>query len=135
MDNPVKVTRVQHVSIPVPPGSGDAARAFFTGVLGMPEKKVPKELDSSLLTWFCAGDDEHEIHCFTDPNYENRSNAQHLCLQVEDVDQARQDFLAKGVAVEETIEIHNRPRFFVRDPFGNYIEIAQINGLYEEGNA
>lgn len=129
----MKVKRVQHVSIPVPPGSADAARAFYSDILGMSEKQVPKELDATLLTWFRAGDDEHEVHCFTDPDFENRCNAQHLCLQVEDVNLARAEFAARGVAVEETIEIHNRPRFFVRDPFGNYIEIAQINGLYEEG--
>jgi catechol 2,3-dioxygenase-like lactoylglutathione lyase family enzyme len=129
----VKVKRVQHVSIPVPPGSGERARAFYTGILGMPEKPVPKELDSSLLTWFEAGDGEDEIHCFTDPDYENRSGGAHLCLEVDNVQAVRDRLAECGVTLEpETIPIHNRPRFFVRDPFGNLIEIAQIDGPYNE---
>lgn len=100
----------------------------------MPEKTVPRELDSTLLTWFCAGDDEDEIHCFTDPDFENRSTGAHLCLEVDDVQATRERLIASGIALEpETIAIHNRPRFFVRDPFGNLIEIAQINGPYQEG--
>jgi catechol 2,3-dioxygenase-like lactoylglutathione lyase family enzyme len=131
----VKVKRVQHVSIPVPPNSGEKARVFYSGILGMPEKAVPRELDSSLLTWFCAGDDEHEIHCFTDPDYQNRSTGAHLCLEVDDLPAIRSRFEDHGVTVEDTIAIHNRPRFFVRDPFGNSLEIAQIDGPYQEGQA
>jgi catechol 2,3-dioxygenase-like lactoylglutathione lyase family enzyme len=113
-------------------GGADKVRAFYTGVLGIPEKKVPKELDASRLTWFAVGPDEHEIHCFVDDDYENRSTAQHLCLEVDDLDALRDRVNTAGIQIDETIAIHNRPRFFVRDPFANQIELTQINGRYEE---
>jgi catechol 2,3-dioxygenase-like lactoylglutathione lyase family enzyme len=128
----VNVKRVQHVSIPIPAGGADQVRAFYSGILRMPEKQVPKELDSTRLTWFAVGSDEHEIHCFVDDNYEDRSTGAHLCLEVDDVAALRRTFVEAGVTIDETIAIHNRPRFFVRDPFGNQIEITQINGKYEE---
>ena len=36
-----------------------------------------------------------------------------------------------ALPVEETIAIKNRPRFFVRDPFENLIELTQITGDYD----
>lgn len=128
----MNVKRVQHVSIPIPAGGADRARAFFTGALGIPEKRVPKELDVSKLTWFAVGSDEHEIHCFVDDDYQNRSSLQHLCLEVDDLEETRNQLVAAGVQIDETTVIPNRPRFFVRDPFGNQIELTQINGKYEE---
>jgi catechol 2,3-dioxygenase-like lactoylglutathione lyase family enzyme len=124
--------RVQHVSIPIPMGGADQARAFYTGVLGIPEKRVPKELDATRLTWFAVGEDEHEIHCFVDDDYEDRSTAQHFCLEVDDINGLRKQVDDAGVQIDETIAIHNRPRFFVRDPFGNQIELTQIDGMFEE---
>lgn len=126
------VKRVQHVSIPIPMGGADQVRGFYTGVLGIPEKRVPKELDATRLTWFAVGDNEDEIHCFVDDDYENRSTAQHLCLEVDDIAGLRERVQAAGVQIDETIAIHNRPRFFVRDPFGNQIELTQINGKFNE---
>jgi catechol 2,3-dioxygenase-like lactoylglutathione lyase family enzyme len=129
----VKVKRVQHVSIPVPPGSAAAVRRFYGETLGLPEKAVPRELDASMLTWFDVGEDEHELHCFVDEDYENRSTAQHLCFEVDDLDALRRQIVAAGVELEpEPTAIHNRPRAFVRDPFGNLIEITQINGPFRE---
>jgi len=129
----VNVKRVQHVSIPMPPGGADSARAFYSGILGLAEKPVPASLDASMLTWFAAGEDEHEIHCFTDPGFEHRSTAAHLCLEVEDIAALRARIEESGTALDhDPTPIHNRPRSFVRDPFGNLIEFTQINGSYEE---
>ena len=125
--------RVQHVSIPVPPGGADSARAFYGGVLGLSEKTVPASLDAEMLTWFAIGDQGHEIHCFVDPNFEHRATAAHLCLEVEDIDALRTQIKESGTSFDhEPTPIHNRPRSFVRDPFDNLIEFTQINGPYEE---
>ena len=129
----MNVKRLQHVSIPVPPGSAVAARRFYGEGLGLSEKAVPRELDASMLTWFDAGEDEHELHCFVDEDFENRSTAQHLCFEVEDLEALKRQIAAAGVQLEpEPTAIHNRPRAFVRDPFGNLIEITQINGPFTE---
>jgi catechol 2,3-dioxygenase-like lactoylglutathione lyase family enzyme len=124
------VVRLQHTSIPMPSGGQAKARDFFGNVLGMSEVPPPSTLDVANLVWFLAGDRGHEVHLFVDNELAAKSAAQHLCLQVDDLDAYRNRFTAAGVAVEETTPIVGRPRFFVHDPFGNFLEIMQLNGDY-----
>jgi catechol 2,3-dioxygenase-like lactoylglutathione lyase family enzyme len=124
------VLRLQHTSIPMPAGGQAAARAFYSGMLGMTEVLPPSTLDRTRLVWFLAGPDAHEIHLFVDESMDMKSSAQHICLQVDELQSFRERAKEHGVAVEETIAIHNRPRFFVRDPFANLVEIVQITGDY-----
>lgn len=126
------VLRVQHVSVPMPPAGNDDARQFYGETLGMREITPPSSLDARRLVWFEAGDDGHEVHCFTDERLGPNSPEQHLCLQVDDLDAYRQRLADHGVPIEETMPIHNRPRCFVHDPFGNLIELTQIIGHYQE---
>lgn len=125
-----QVLRLQHTSIPMPPNGQSKARAFFGDALGMKEVRPPQELDADNLVWFLAGDGGHEIHLFVDPELVDNSPAQHLCLQVDELDAFRKRLTEHGVSIEETIAIPSRPRFFIRDPFTNFIEITQITGDY-----
>jgi catechol 2,3-dioxygenase-like lactoylglutathione lyase family enzyme len=126
------VQRLQHASVPMPPGGADDARRFYGDVLGMAEVEPPDSIRHLGLVWFQAGDGGHEIHCFTEEGFGPNSPEQHLCLQVDDLDAFRRRLGERDVAVEETTAIHNRPRLFVRDPFGNKIELTQILGPYQE---
>lgn len=129
----MNVKRLQHVSIPIPSGGGAAARRFYGEVLGLREKAVPQSLDAASLTWFDVGADEHELHCYVDEDFRNRSTAQHLCFEVNDLAAVRETIERAGVRLEpEPTPIHNRPRAFVRDPFGNLIELTQIDGPFQE---
>jgi catechol 2,3-dioxygenase-like lactoylglutathione lyase family enzyme len=125
------VMRLQHTSVPMPPNSQDAARRFYGGTLGMEEVPPPSSLEVDRLVWFRAGPDGHEVHVFTDEAMSHNSSAQHLCLQVDDLPGMRQRLTQRGVAIEDTEAITNRPRFFVQDPFGNRIELTQITGEYD----
>jgi catechol 2,3-dioxygenase-like lactoylglutathione lyase family enzyme len=128
----VNIKRVQHVSIPISPGGAEAARGFYGDVLGLAEKQVPASLDAETLTWFAVGEDGHEIHCFVDSAFVHRTTGAHLCLQVEDIAALRNRITERGVEFDhDPTPIHNRPRSFVRDPFGNLIEFTQIDGQYE----
>ena len=133
------VQRIQHVSVPMPPGGGEQARTFYGKALGLPEVKPPADLRSLNLVWFRIGDTGEEessgdeLHCFTEPGLHPNTPAQHLCFQVGDLAQARARLEENGIAIEETIAIGNRPRFFVHDPFGNLIEIVEITGPYSQG--
>jgi catechol 2,3-dioxygenase-like lactoylglutathione lyase family enzyme len=124
------VLRLQHTSIPMPADGRQAAQRFFGEALGMTEVTPPSTLEVDKLVWFNAGEDGHEVHVFTDDDVARRSSAQHLCLEVDDLEAVRQRLSAHGIEIEETQAIHNRPRFFVHDPFGNLIEITQITGQY-----
>lgn len=125
------VMRVQHVSVPMPPGSQEQARQFYAGVLGMQEKSPPSSLAHQQLVWFNAGDGGHEVHLFADEQMESKSAAQHLCLQVDSLSDYRSRLADHGIAIEETTPINNRPRLFVHDPFGNLIEITEVTGEYD----
>ena len=54
----------------------------------------------------------------------------HLCLEVEDLAAMRARMQQHGVPILEVEEIDHRPRFVVKDPFGNGIELTQITGRY-----
>lgn len=123
------VVRIQHVSIPMPVGGNAQARAFYGDQLGLEEKKVPDSLDANMLVWFRLGDDE--LHVFTEEG-ESKSPGQHLCIQVDDLQAWRKTLSDKGVNIEETERIVNRPRFFIKDPFENRIEITQVLGDYND---
>jgi catechol 2,3-dioxygenase-like lactoylglutathione lyase family enzyme len=114
----------------MPEGAEEQARTFFSGVLGMTEVAPPSALGHLKIVWFQAGPDGHEIHLFTDREMDMKSTGQHICLQVDDVEAYRARFAEHGVPIQDTDEIPNRPRFFVRDPFNNQIEICEINGQY-----
>ena len=124
------ILRMQHASLPMPAGGNDAARAFYGGALDLTEVPPPSTLDSSQIIWFSADPNGQEVHLFTDPNHGPNSPGQHICLQVDDIEAMRKRLDEHGVATAETTPIHNRPRFFIRDPFGNGIELTEIRGDY-----
>jgi len=128
----VKVQRLQHASVPMPPGGNEAARAFYGGTLGLEEVPPPDTLDVERLVWFRVGADGHEIHVFTEAGNGPSSPGQHLCLQVDDLAAMHQRLSDAGIAIEDPTAIPNRPRFFIHDPFGNRIELTQITGNYRE---
>lgn len=124
------VQRLQHASVPMPPGGEVEARRFYGEALGMREIAPPEGIRHLRVVWFRAGDGDDEVHCFTEERLGPNSPGQHLCLQVDDLAAFRRRMAERGIEVEETHEIHNRPRFFVHDPFGNRIELTQILGPY-----
>lgn len=124
-----KVKRLQHTSVPMPPGGNAAAREFYGGVLGMREIPQPSTLSNNLV-WFAANDDGDEVHVFQEEQMGPNSAAQHLCLEVDDVAAYEQRLRESGYEVEIPETIINRPRLFVRDPFANLIELVEIRGQY-----
>jgi catechol 2,3-dioxygenase-like lactoylglutathione lyase family enzyme len=115
----------------MPPGGDDEARRFYGGVLGMREIPKPTGLAAMTLIWFAANDDGDEVHVFKEENMGPNSAAQHLCLEVDDIEAFRARLLDNGVDVEIPESIHNRPRLFVRDPFDNLVELVEIRGQYD----
>jgi catechol 2,3-dioxygenase-like lactoylglutathione lyase family enzyme len=78
------------------------------------------------LTWFRWGDDE--IHLFSvAPGEPLPVHGAHFCMAVDDLAAMRARLESAGVVCQETDPIPGRPRFFVADPFGNRIEISQID--------
>ncbi len=122
--------RLQHVSIPRPPGSEQATREFYGGLLGMDEIPPPNSLQDDQVIWFRAGD-AAELHVFAEAPLDDRSN-RHLCLLVDDLGGLRERLLRAGYQPYAVTPIPGRPRFFCRDPFGNILEFTTIEGDYRQ---
>lgn len=121
--------RLHHVTMPRPPGSDDAARAFYGDLLGLDEIPPPTSLSALDLIWYrLAG--ESELHLFVEEPMGQDHSGRHICLAVEDVHTVRERLIAEGITVVGATPIPGRPRYFVRDPFGNLIELTTIEGDY-----
>lgn len=121
--------RIQHVSIPRPPGSQAQARAFYGELLGLEELPLPDTFHGEDLVWFRLG--ETELHCFAEEPADDRSR-RHFCIEVDRLDWLRERLASAGYAPWDASVIPGRPRFFCRDPFGNAIEFTTILGSYLE---
>ena len=82
----MKLRRLQHVSSPYPEGRQADVRRFYGDVLGLTEVPVPRTLDGTRLVWYAAGDGV-ELHFY--PGDQAPGSARHLCLDVDDLAEAR----------------------------------------------
>lgn len=122
--------RIQHVSIPFPPGGQPAARTFYGELFGLREVPVPSTLNQEQLIWYRVGDTE--LHLFSEEPCEDNS-ARHFCFALDALDEVealRQRLLEAGVSVKDVIAIPGRPRYVCRDPFNNLIEFTTIEYDY-----
>lgn len=117
--------RIQHVSIPRPPGSHEQARGFYGALLGLEEIPVPESIRDLDLIWYRLGDTE--LHLFAEAPVAD-SSGRHFCIEVQQLEEVRQRLRAAGYEPWNPTRIPGRPRFFCRDPFGNTIEFTTIVG-------
>ena len=117
---------LSHINVTMPKGNEQIARSFYSGLLGLREIPKPEPLRARGGVWFDAG--AAEIHVSVEEHRNGADAYRHFGLECADVDGLRARLLASGVTTED-----GRPapwrRFFVRDPFGNRIEIHEPGGL------
>jgi catechol 2,3-dioxygenase-like lactoylglutathione lyase family enzyme len=115
---------LDHVQLTIPPGSEDAARAFFSGVLGMPEVEKPESLRGRGGLWLRIG--AHEVHLGVEEA--GPPSRRHPAIIVEALAPLRERL---GVAGIDTTVYHQTPdrpgfnRIEFRDPFGNRLEFME----------
>ncbi len=118
--------RLSHVNITMPKGSEAVTRSFYGKLLGLPEIPKPESLRGRGGVWFDA--DGLDVHVSVEENRFGPDAYRHFGLECADVDAVRKRLEAAGISAED-----GRPapwkRFFVRDPFGNRIEIHEQGGL------
>ena len=125
--------RIQHVSLPRPAGTEVETRAFYGTLLGLVEIAPPLALHALDLIWYSLG--ETELHLFAEVSTGKDNSGRHVCMAVDDVEDLRVRLEEAGMAVVGTIPIPGRPRYFVRDPFGNLLEITTIEADYRQMEA
>jgi catechol 2,3-dioxygenase-like lactoylglutathione lyase family enzyme len=115
------VVAIDHVQLAMPAGREDDARAFYSGLLGIPEIAKPPELARRGGAWFEDG--PVRIHLGVAADFRPARKA-HPALRVRDlpalVERLRQ---AAVEVIEEPMPGHHR--VYVADPFGNRLELIE----------
>jgi catechol 2,3-dioxygenase-like lactoylglutathione lyase family enzyme len=117
--------RLTHVNITLPSGCEEKARAFYRDLLGLTEIPKPEMMRHRGGCWFDAGG--LNIHLSVEENRGERDAKRHFGLDCEDVDAMREKLTKAGY---EPLDASPAPwkRFYVHDPFGNMIEIHDLDG-------
>jgi catechol 2,3-dioxygenase-like lactoylglutathione lyase family enzyme len=116
------VTALHHVNVIVPAELEEAAKEFYGTVLGL--HQIPKPAASRQSgAWYQIG--ETQLHLSVDEEAADLSE-RHICLAVSDLAEAENKFRAAGVEITpDPRPVPGSPRFYVRDPGGNRLEIVQ----------
>ena len=119
-----EVIGIDHVQVAAPPGCEERARAFYGGLLGLPELEKPAALAARGGCWFGCG--ELQLHVGVSDPFAPATKA-HPALRVRDAATlatllARLD--AAGFATRRDVELPGVARGFVDDPFGNRLELV-----------
>jgi catechol 2,3-dioxygenase-like lactoylglutathione lyase family enzyme len=110
----------------MPKGAEEMARSFYSGKLGLREIPKPESMRVRGGVWFDAGG--LDIHLSVEEERLGPDSYRHFGLECGDVDALRARLREAGVETDD-----GRPapwkRFYVRDPFGNRIEIHEVGAL------
>ncbi|CAK7288013.1 VOC family protein [Streptomyces misionensis] len=113
---------LDHVQLAAPPGSEDALRAYYTGVLGLTEVPKPPALAARGGCWFESG--TVRIHLGIDPDFRPADKA-HPGLRVHGIDAWAARIAAHGAPVTWDDGLPGHRRCSTRDPVGNRLELLQ----------
>jgi catechol 2,3-dioxygenase-like lactoylglutathione lyase family enzyme len=116
----MRISRLHHAQVTVPPDAVDAARAFYCGLLGLREVEKPASLKPRGGFWVEIGD--AQVHVGIEDGVDRRATKAHLAYQVDDVAAWRRALESRGVEMAESVPIEGYERFEFRDPFGNRVE-------------
>ena len=116
------VRRIDHVQLAMPAGGEERARAFYAGLLGIPEQPKPAHLARRGGCWFERG--ELKLHLGVEADFRAARKA-HPALLVDDLPALVAGLRAAGVAVGDDEPLPGYRRVYVDDPFGNRIELLE----------
>lgn len=114
---------LHHVNVTVTPDLEEVTKHFYGEVLGL--TRVPKPLTSRQSgAWYQIG--PNQLHLSVKNGEQGPLRSSHVCFAISDLAEAEEKFRVAGVEIITDPEPNpTSPRFFVRDPGGNLLEIAQ----------
>lgn len=119
----IEFKKLDHVQICIPVGKESAARAFYTGILGMVEIPKPEQLLSNGGLWYRVAGIQLHIGVETNTGKSKR----HPAFEVNHLNDIRSFLEHSGVVVNDEIQIDGLTRFSFKDPFDNRIELLEYN--------
>ena len=118
----MRVVRLDHVQLAMPPGREDEAAAFYEGVLGIPQVPKPPHLAVRGGCWFERG--ALKVHLGVDPDFRPATKA-HPAFEVDDVRALAAAIAEAGYRVIDDEPLEGYDRVYASDPFGNRLELMQ----------
>src|SRR5580704_17327923 len=118
----MRIDRLEHVQLAMPRGGEALARAFYGGVLEIPEIPKPPNLAQRGGCWFERGN--LKIHLGVESEFRPARKA-HLALLVVDLPVLVGRLKTAGHDVREDEPLEGYHRVYVGDPFGNRIELME----------
>ena len=117
-----RLVGLHHVQLAMPPGGEDAADEFYAGALGMDPVPKPAHLAARGGRWFRGAG--LELHLGVEEGFRASAKA-HPAVRVEGLATLRSALQAAGAEVAEDTQLEGHDRCYVRDPFGNRIELIE----------
>ena len=118
-------TALHHVNVTVPPELEAATKEFYGSVLGL--QQVPKPPGSRQSgAWYQIS--AMQLHLSVEDERLGSLSSRHVCFMVDDLDATEKSFRDAGVEIiPDPRPVAGTPRFYVRDPGGNQLEIVQAS--------
>jgi catechol 2,3-dioxygenase-like lactoylglutathione lyase family enzyme len=116
---------IDHVQLAMPAGREPEARAFYTELLGLPERPKPPELAARGGAWFEST--TVKVHLGVEKEFRPARKA-HPGFLVQDLEALAARLRAAGFTLIADDALPGQARYFVDDPFGNRIELLQAPG-------
>ncbi|MFH7336686.1 glyoxalase [Streptomyces sp. KHY 26] len=113
---------VDHVQLAAPPGSEDALRSYYVGVLGMTEVPKPPALAARGGCWFETG--FVRLHLGVESGFRPARKA-HPGLEVRGIEGYAARIAAQGAPVTWDDNLPGYLRFYSLDPVGNRLEFLE----------
>jgi catechol 2,3-dioxygenase-like lactoylglutathione lyase family enzyme len=117
------ISGIHHVQITIPKGSEDQARAFYCGVLGLPEIEKPETLRGRGGFWLEISG--QQVHIGIEDGIDRNHSKAHIAYQVAELENWKAKLIAAGIEIGASVPISSFQRFEFRDPFGNRIEFIE----------
>jgi catechol 2,3-dioxygenase-like lactoylglutathione lyase family enzyme len=119
----IGIIQLDHVNVVVPKSLEADAKRFYGSVLGLKEIPKPVELQARGGAWYQLGSVQLHLSAKVDADGPRKG---HVCYTVADVASAEGQLRAAGITIiPDDQPMAGMPRFYVRDPGGNLIELAQ----------
>lgn len=118
----MRVRRLDHIQLAMPPGREAEARGFYQGILGISEVTKPPHLAARGGCWF--EQDDLKVHLGVEADFVPARKA-HPAFIVEDLRGLTATLEQGGYRVVEDQPLEGYDRRYVDDPFGNRIELMQ----------
>jgi catechol 2,3-dioxygenase-like lactoylglutathione lyase family enzyme len=116
------VFAIDHIQLAMPAGEERRARAFYSGILGIPELEKPPHLAKRGGVWFERG--ALKVHLGVEEHFVPARKA-HPGLLVQGLSELIDKLTQAGFAPHADEPLEGYERAYVADPFGNRIELLE----------